>query len=174
MTWHRLGHDVNSKTATGIDKYPFLVRAGNEALKMLKSVDIEDVRPADDELGILFHLWGPVGFRRAQESGPTIIITSLRSALRAADRQMASGDWETITKSFAPNPPIKHFEWFDVFSSLELESQPGGVDEEQSDDDYASSDEKVPLVLRSREYAFEMHHGSFGVSRSINLCIVGM
>ena len=110
---------TSRKESNKVDRYPWLVKAGNAALEFLKGVTHDGFRHANDELGILFYRNDPEGNPNASYFGPGVIITSLASA-RAAGRRTSNSTWENITKFCAPRAPNDPFQWRDVLSSVEL------------------------------------------------------
>jgi hypothetical protein len=113
-------------TPKEVDRYAFLVDAGNAAFSLLKPIKHDGIRGANDELQILFHRNDPKEIHGqhgtpyfTSDRKPDILITSLAAALRAAGIH-SNQSWKEVTKSYAPYKPNEAFEWFDSLSSLEL------------------------------------------------------
>ena len=118
----------NSCQGSEVERSQHFIEGANHALKMLKTVDHPGMRGANMELDILFHcsdsmpLRGthghPYPFTTARK--PDVGVTSLRTALRVADRETQGETWDTIAFGRAALQPLTKFRWYELLSSVEL------------------------------------------------------
>jgi len=111
----------------GAGRYPLFVRAGNEALNMLRSIKHKGMKDANNELQILFHCSDPRPHGGHDpndlipECKPSIVITSLGSARNLMGvEESHNTTWESLTTSSTPQPLAVAFGWYDVLSLFEL------------------------------------------------------
>src|ERR1700733_6862559 len=121
----------NSCEGLEVDRYPHFINAANEGLRMLKTVRHPGMRGPNTDLEILFCCNDPLpiegthGHPRPFTTSrkPDIVATSLRAAIRAADRENQGETWDTIVKTAATARPLKAFRWPFILSSVEMKAE---------------------------------------------------